>query len=110
MKEHNTGVVNLSSTTYCSAYKGGTVSYIVRNGICYVSLNSVTFTDQTSSKVDRAFNGFPKVKNNFVSYASMAGGNLVGEVYAYAGWTHLICRSLNTTAMYGSMAYVVDYD
>jgi hypothetical protein len=39
----------------------------------------------------------------------MAGGNLVGEVFAYAGYTHIIIRSKTTSGLYGTMSYIVDY-
>lgn len=107
---NNTDIVVRSSTTYCSTYNSGHISYIVRNGICYISLNNVTFTDQVANtNKDHTITGFPKVKNNFVSFASMAGGNLVGEVYAYAGYTHIVIRSKTTSGLYGTMSYIVDY-
>ena len=107
---NDTGIVVRSSTTYCSTYNGGHMSYIVKNGICYISLNSLSFTDQVANtNKDHTVSGFPKVKNNFVSFASMAGGNLVGEVYAYAGYTSIIVRTKTTSALFGTMSYVVDY-
>ena len=107
---NDTDIVVRSSTTYCSTYNSGHISYIVKNGICYISLNNVTFTDQVANtNKDHTITGFPKVKNNFISFASMNGGNLVGEVFAYAGYTHIIIRSKTTSGLYGTMSYIVNY-
>lgn len=106
---NSTGIVNRSGTAYNAKYKSGTITYIVRNGICYVSLNAVYFTDQTSGRVDHSVSGFPKVLNNFVSYASMAGGVLTGEIFAYGGATALTFRTMGTGSLYGTMSYIVDY-
>jgi len=39
----------------------------------------------------------------------MAGGNLVGEVFAYAGYTSITVRTKTTAGLYGTMSYIVDY-
>ena len=107
---NDTDIVVRSSTTYCSTYSGGHISYIVRNGICYISLNNLSFTDQVANtNKDHSISGFPKIKNNFISFASMAGGNLVGEVFAYAGYTSITVRTKTTAGLYGTMSYIVDY-
>lgn len=109
VKGGNTGKISRAGTAYNAKYKSGGITYIVRNGICYVSLNAVYFTDQTSGRVEHYVTGFPKVLNDFVSYASMAGGALTGEIFAYGGNTSLCLRTIGTGALYGTMSYIVDF-